>query len=224
MLPVEIVDRTFKIEYGGGLGTAFALDIDNKQYLVTAKHCVKDIAGKSEIKLFRDGKWNPLAVELVGHSDVDISVLAPSTQLARKEAIVDTAVGGFLAGQDAFFAGFPLGLEGANVESEFPAPLIKKAIISGKASGSDDSTVFYLDGHNNPGFSGGPVYLRLPGRKEYVITMVISGYTSNLSAVVDKDGRPTLLNVWENSGIIQAFSIKHALEQIRHTPIGLKLE
>ncbi len=78
---------------------------------------------------------------------MDVSVLAPLTQLTRKEMKLDTSPGDFFIGQDVYFAGFPLGLVGQGIASPFPAPLIKKAIISG-APGEGYKFPFYLDGHN----------------------------------------------------------------------------
>jgi hypothetical protein len=41
----------------------------------------------------------------------------------------------------------------------FSVPLIKKAIISATVH-EHGATVLLLDGHNNPGFSGGPIVYR----------------------------------------------------------------
>ncbi len=53
MLPMEIVDRVFHIAVGEAKGTAFSLDIDDRQYLVTAKHMVQNIDGPTTIQIFR---------------------------------------------------------------------------------------------------------------------------------------------------------------------------
>lgn len=222
MLPMEIVDRVFKIDSGEATGSAFSLDVDDRQYLVTAKHVVPNIAGASTVKVFHGGNWKALQVALVGHSDVDVSVLAPSVQLTYEEMKLSAAPGGFFAGQDVFFAGFPLDIVGQNIDSPFPAPLIKKAIISG-AEGEGYKFPFYLDGHNNPGFSGGPVYLQIPGQRQFMVSMIISSFTAFRNPVYDDDQKPSGLHVLQNSGIIQAYNIRNALELIGQNPIGFEL-
>jgi len=219
---MEIVDRVFEIKFGDAVGTAFSLDIESRQYLLTAKHVVQEIAGPTTIDLFHKGKWEKLPVALVGHSDVDVAVLAPTMQLTHKEMKLEAASGGFFVGQDVFFAGFPLGMTSQNVDSPFPAPLIKKAIISGSA-GPGSKHPFYLDGHNNRGFSGGPVYLQIPGQPQFVVSMIISSYTAIHETVYDGSDRETELYVQQNSGIIQAYNICNALDLIANNPIGFRL-
>ena len=221
MLPMEIVDRVFHIALGEAKGSAFSLDIDDHQYLVTAKHMVQNIDGPTTIQIFRGNNWTELQVELVGHSDVDVSVLAPSTQLTRKEMKLDAAPGGFFAGQDVFFAGFPLDIVGQNIASPFPAPPIKKAVISG-AAGQGYKFPFYLDGHVNRGFSGGPVYLQIPGQRQFVVSMIVSSFVFWPDPVYDGE-KPSGLHVQQNSGIMQAYNIRNALELISQNPIGLEL-
>lgn len=222
MLPLEIVDRVFQIALGDAIGTAFSLDVDDRQYLVTARHMVQNIDGPTTIQIFHRDNWNELQVELVGHSDVDVSVLAPSTQLTHKEMKLDAAPGGFLVGQDVYFAGFPLGLVGQNIASPFPAPLIKKAIISG-AAGTGYKFPIYLDGHNNPGFSGGPVYLQIPKQPHFMVSMIICSFKAVRDPVYYDDEQQSGLYVLQNSGIIQAYNIRNALELIGRNPIGFKL-
>ena len=66
-------------------------------------------------------------------------------------------------GQEVFFAGFPFGenlftTSTQTVNGLFPMPFVKKGIISAEAT-ENGATILYLDGHNNPGFSGGPICL-----------------------------------------------------------------
>jgi hypothetical protein len=220
MLPMEVVDRVFRITVGESEGTAFALDVAGRQYLVTAKHVVEQIHGPTIIGIWHNNSWQSLNIELVGHSDVDVSVLAPKVRLADPAMKLETVMGGFYVAQDAYFAGFPLGIMGQSVESLFPTPLVKKAIISGKA-GPGFKNAFLLDGHGNPGFSGGPVYLTAPGATKYAVAMVITSFTAQCDKVLDKRGKPTSLVVLQNSGIMAAFSVRNALDLIDSNPMGL---
>lgn len=220
MLPMEVHDRTFHIAHGDGEGTAVALDFDGKQYLVTANHVVAGIAGDDEIEIFHGGQWKRLPVTLTGLSNADVAVLSPGAQLAHKEMVLDCGGANFFVGEDVFFVGFPHGMSGVGLESPFPTPLLKKGTISAGA-GKPGDAIFYLDGHTNPGFSGGPVY-KLEQLKPKLL-MIISSLTGEASEVLDQHGNPTGMCVYQNSGIITAVHVSHALDLIKANPNGFDL-
>jgi len=127
-------------------------------------------------------------------------------------------------GQDVFFLGFPFGLasDSRDLNGGFPFPLVKKATLS--AINFGPNAVMLLDGLNNPGFSGGPVVYTKPGsaRLDYSVAGVISGYRFNRLSV-DHGSDSTPLTVNENTGIIIAYSINHAVRIIENNPIGFPL-
>ena len=43
MITTNVLQRTFHLKYGANSGTCFTIDIDGRQYVVTARHVVKDI-------------------------------------------------------------------------------------------------------------------------------------------------------------------------------------
>jgi hypothetical protein len=226
MIPFEVIDRVFKISSEDGEGTDFMLDISGRQYLITAKHVVSDLS-TTYLRLFHDHAWKGIRAVPVGQSDVDIAVFALPYLIAHPQMVLETAVGGFFSAQEVFFAGFPLGLEMAGVDSLYPMPLVKKAIISGAAPGGIKAP-FYLDGNVNHGFSGGPVYLKIPGTQKFVVSMVISSFVGTPEPVfvaadqqpADDDIAHPRQYILANSGIIRAFSIKNALDLIAENPIG----
>lgn len=222
MLPMEVVDRTFHISFGDGEGTGFAIDVSGRQYLVTAKHVIEGLDGSDTIKIWCDNDWQNLGVTLVGHSDVDVSVLAPEVQLAAADMELACGRQGFLVGEDVFFAGFPLGLRGFSFDSNFPSPLLKKAMVSG-AINSGIKHPFFVDGHNNPGFSGAPVFkLDRVTLKPHVI-MVVASFTAERSQVLDEHDQPTGLTVFENTGIMAAYHVRNAIELIEASPLGFPI-
>lgn len=223
MLPMEVADRTLHISFGDGTGTCFVFDHRNKQYLITARHVVEGIKDDDIVQISVNENWHPIKVKLVGHSDVDVSVLATSEKLAHPEMIMEPAIGGFYIGQEVFFVGFPLEMQGSRVDSPFPVPLLKRAIISGGNAVSAREP-FYLDGHNNPGFSGAPVYLKIPGEQRYRVSMIVASYTATKDPVYDRNEQPTDMTVWSNSGIMAAYSIKEAIDLIEQNPIGFELQ
>lgn len=222
MLPMEVADRTLHMSFGDSTATGFVFDHLGKQYIITARHVVEDIKDSDIVQISANDKWRSVNVKLVGHSDVDVSVLAASEKLAHPEMILEPAVGGFYIGQEVFFVGFPLGMQGSRLDSPFPAPLLKRAIISGGKAVSAREP-FYLDGHNNPGFSGAPVYLKIPGEERFKVSMIVASYTSTKDPVYDYNDQPTDMTVWSNSGIMAAYSIKEAIDLIEQNPIGFAL-
>lgn len=58
----------------------------------------------------------------------------------------------FGIGERVIFLGYPLGIK--TIADSLTAPLVKGALVSGIIKSSD---IILLDGHNNRGFSGGPV-------------------------------------------------------------------
>jgi hypothetical protein len=59
----------------------FTLDIDKKQYLVTARHVCNGIREGESIGIFHQGKWRNEPIKIVGlgaenRLDTDVAVLA----------------------------------------------------------------------------------------------------------------------------------------------------
>ena len=85
--------------------------------------------------------------------------------------------------------------------------------------GLDDGPLL-LDGHNNVGFSGGPV-ARRGTKEEQTVIGVVSGYRFDRQKVRDGDGNETSHTYDTNTGIVIAHDIRHALEIIAANPVGI---
>ena len=220
----NILQRTFHFSFGKSQGTCFTVDCNNRQYIVTAKHLVEGITDSSTIRIKHEGVWKDCLVNLVGHckGKVDISVLAVDFQLSPAYSLPTT--GRMTLGQDVYFLGFPYGLasEIGELNRNFPLPLVKKATLSAIDS---KTSPFFLDGHNNPGFSGGPVVFSPEGKPDNKLSVaaVISGYRLNMEPVY-LEGERTPLEFVYNTGIIVAYGIKHATDLISRNPIGFNLQ
>lgn len=107
----------------------------------------------------------------------------------------------------------------------FPIPIIKSATMAGIADYPGSYSTFLLDGHNNSGFSGGPVVFRSGENKEnpLVVLGIISGYRTEV-APVTLAGKPTELASEVNTGIVICPTIKVATDFIDRNPIGPELE
>ena len=148
-----------------------------------------------------------------------MTALAPQELFGASHPLRVTTAGLVLA-EDVYFLGFPYGLTMAvktDLNAGFPLPLVKKGVVL--ALGLEDGPIL-LDGHNNPGFSGGPVARR--GTKvEQTVIGVVSGYQYVRQNVLDEHGNETPLTYDTNTGIIVAHDIRHALAIIETNPIGI---
>ncbi|MEK6977238.1 MAG: hypothetical protein AABX40_02405, partial [Candidatus Hydrothermarchaeota archaeon] len=135
--------------------------------------------------------------------------------------------GGMALGQDVYFLGYPYGLStdvGPELNADFPLPLVKKAIVSSVVFRDNRLEYLLLDGHNNPGFSGGPVYYTPPGKpQEHRVAGVISGYRYEWEPVYLKQKESSLTYKY-NTGIIIAVGIRIVLDIIDTNPTGYELK
>ena len=137
MVPANILQRTLKIKYNESIGTCFTLDIENKQYVITARHIVQGIAKNDEIEVYQNSQWNKLPVKLVGlgENNIDIAVMALPQQLplSPPPQLIHVADVDLFLSQDIYFLGFPYGLQtdvSPEINLSFPLPLVKKGIGS----------------------------------------------------------------------------------------------
>jgi S1-C subfamily serine protease len=180
MITANVFRRTFFIRQGGSQGTAFTIDVDKKQYLVTARHVCASIKDGDNIGIFRNGNWQEKKTKVVGiglpdRIDTDIAVLALEEQLSPSFSLPPTSQG-LVWGQNVYFLGYPYGLHtSVDVNDGYPLALVKGAVMSGSVGQVGNPETFLLDGHNNPGFSGGPVVFR-NSNGEFNVMAIVSGY------------------------------------------------
>lgn len=223
MVPSNILQRTFRVQYGHATGTCFTIEVDDRQYVVTARHVLQGIGEMDTIAIQHEKQWKPLPVTLVGvgSGDVDIAVVAASQQLSPALPLVPSSDELYLS-QDVYFLGFPYGLQievGPELNASFPLPLVKKGIASSFQIENRHVSLMLLDGHNNPGFSGGPVFFSPVGTYESRVAGVISGYRYEWESVYHQ-GQKTPLSYQSNTGIVVAWGIWHALEIIKKKAVG----
>ncbi len=222
---LDIVAGTYRIRVGDATGTTFAIDFKDHQYLITARHVASGVTNYCEIEWERG--WRPLPVSLVGHctSEVDISVLYAQQNLPRMllpEWKSPEFEPDLKLGEAIRFYGFPYGLSTSRGTETVPVPLVKSGIVSGfhgdAALGPTSS--FWIDGHNNPGFSGGPL-VSIRG-DSYKVAGVISGYLPHEEKVLPLSADEVHMpfgRVIQNSGILLAWNIQHAVDVIAKSAI-----
>jgi hypothetical protein len=221
VITANVLHRVFRIQYGSATGTPFAIDHGGKQYLVTAKHVVAGLGDTGTIDIYSRRTWRPHSVKLVGHgrAEIDVSVVAADRGLTPEKVPLEPNMDGLVYGQDVHFLGFPYGILTRYIlgGDGYPIPLVKKATVSAL-----DRDVLLLDGHNNPGFSGGPVVFVRPGTRDCRIAAIVSSYQAVEEPIL-LHGQETELVYEYNTGIIVAYSIKHAIDLIAENPVGFLL-
>jgi len=192
----NVLERVLKVRVNAGTpnegtATAFTIDVDGHEYLITAKHVVVGLKEKDKIDVFMDDDWKRLSVQIFRCDDpIDIAVLIPPYQLTVNFDLPYESK--FTFGQDAFFLGFPYGIQTSvhGLNGPYPLPIIKRGTISGEVVVNIDkqATMLLHDGYNNPGLSGGPIVYRDLNQGGYVIKVVgvVSGFIPEVVPVMTK--------------------------------------
>ena len=222
MITANVLRRVFQIVYGDMTGTGFTIDVANRQYLVTARHVIEGIKQKDQIKIYHEGTWTTLAIDLAWMSPgtEDVAILYPCRQLSPTFRLEPSSKG-MVLGQTVYFCGFPYGLrmESEDLNAGSPLCLVKHGIVS--AGWLEGRHQLIIDGHNNVGFSGGPVVFAEPGAKDYKVGGVISGFRPELEPILIGD-EDTGLRCRHNTGLIIASYLDNGVKYITRYPTGVK--
>lgn len=79
---------------------------------------------------------------------------------------------------------------------------------------NEDAIVLYIDGFNNPGFSGGPILFWSTERKKYELLGVVKGFKEDTAKVLINNQHVDT-QILVNSGILIGYSIDHAIQAIK---------
>ena len=209
MIAGNVWRRVFRVKCGNNEGTCFTIHIDNKAYFITAKHVLEK---NSQVFIHRAGQWENINVTAINHcgGEVDISVISTDkndfSNLPMPPIFANLAYG-----QDVYFLGFPYGMMSGIVYRGHPIPFVKKAIVSN----IDKDLKIYLDGHNNQGFSGGPVVFKPQGSNEFQVAGVISSYNAVHEPITIHGKQTQDIFYSYNTGIINAYNIEYAVALIK---------
>ncbi len=234
----EAMSNTFNF-YGDKLeGTCFMLMKNEKQYFVTAAHLFKASHKSGDLVSIQIRVQNVLQpfnakVYFNANRKVDIAVFTLPEKIIQHITKPDEKYkypmdmeeyqkwfpGNGIptdrlfttSGLDVYFFGFPLG----NMGTEFLGirfPLVKKAIISGWVI-HNGIQLLLLDGHNNLGFSGGPVVAYDTANKRLCLVGIVSGY---LPEQINLKSKKASLSINANSGIMVCYGPNY-IEEIFST-------
>ena len=222
MVTFNVYDRVFFVR-GKDYGTAFALNVDGRQYIVSARHVIGDGVQPTNLSVLLNKRLIDLPVAFIGEGkgEIDISVLTPGYSIIS-DVPFETSLGLFV-GQDVFYVGFPLKMwaNGGALMQGRPFPFVKKGTLS---TGWDpESTVksVYVDTVSSKGFSGGPLVFVEQATGIPKIAGVVAKYRTDYEPVLDGSGHDTGSKVESNTGLMLAYGINHAIDIIRANPIGL---
>ena len=228
---MQAMSKTFNL-YGDKLtGTCFMVTKNENQYFVTAAHLFESSHRSGDevaIQMVVQNVLQSYQAKIYFHSDrkVDLAVLKLSEQITQDPAIPDELMkykdtiqkifqGNGIStdtlwapiGMEVYFLGFPLGNLGTEALG-MKVPLLKQAIISGWVN-HNGIDLLLLDGHNNMGFSGGPVIAYDQASKQMRMIAVISGY---LPEPVNVRQKNDMVSVEENSGIIVCYDGRYVAD------------
>jgi hypothetical protein len=219
----NVLYRVLKLRFGETTGSAFTIEVDGKQYLITARHVLKGFGGEGEVELWLEEKWSKMKARAIYPSKeaVDIAAL----DLGRPVTIdfpLAASSGGLTLGQQVYFLGYPYGLGPSRTVPALPIPFLKSGIVSALDDRDPEANVLYLDGQNNPGFSGGPIVFWHAESGSFRVAGVVRGYRNEALPVIKKknldDPKAEAYNdlyTRGNSGIVIGYDIRHIVEAIR---------
>ena len=231
-MPVEILRQTFKVRTEAGTGTAFSVEVDGRQYIVTAQHVVGSMAPDVLDMQTSSAGWRQVPVMAVGMAGppVDVAVMATDSVLGSRSS-VPVGVGTVSYGQAVRFLGYPFGLDFTPIPGvrTAPLPFIKAGILSALRPVPNEVGLLelFVDAAGNPGFSGGP--LVLPRRSTakgdsiawHIAGVVTSGVTHRVPL---KDVSGAVVGfVKVDAGILRVTSIDAVTRMIRANPAGYPL-
>lgn len=254
-LPSNVFRRTLLIQAGSETATAFTIEVDGRQYLITAKHVLSnfDDASPALIKVRKNSAWLDTKVTVYKCADpVDIAVMIPPAQMTVAFPLEPDGKG-LILGQEAYFMGFPYGLNHAQPYGSEVLGFIRKATVAQFVFLPELHTQqILLDGYNNVGLSGSPLVFRDQNASvnTFKVAGVVVSYESYISPVFSTeeipqeqvtsaereqnrvvkaaDGKVYRLTetdqvVQLNTGITTAWGINLAVELIRKHATGPKV-
>lgn len=228
------IGRCFSLRYGDSSGTAFLHSFEGKVAFVTAAHVVGNLAVGDSIWLRGKDNWSTFKVAEIKTDDCqDVCVFSIEkfwVSAPWKEPEIE-----MLLAQPLVYLGFPHSLCGDYPgQTELVTPLAKVAHFSGNIL-INDAELMVLDGINNPGFSGGPVFHLQAGanKPEIAVVGIIHGFKHEQEQIgqvyrkIGEDGdmvepiRGQFVKL--NSGMILASSRRHFEKLFEDLEVGLEI-
>jgi len=217
---IKILNRVLAISTDTKFtGSCLAIPEHGVFYFITAGHVIGSmmhgVAG--QLHVYKDNQW--LDVEVTPYfvrrpRNIDLAIIRTTIPSGDEVPCVDLTPGHPMVGQDLFFVGFPyfgnvISYNAQTINHGFPFPLVKKATLAAL-----QDPIIFLDGHNNPGFSGGPIIYWDHQLKMQKVLGIVTGYINHSGKVGNSEIAGELF-YQENSGIAIGYDLKYACDLIR---------
>ena len=223
LITANVFNRVFFIKLEQ-YGTGTVIDVDGKQYLVTALHLLGENYEIQELAYFHANEWKILPIEIVGiaRTGADVAVFATNITLCPAALPLGVGSQGMVMSQDLYFLGFPytLSTDGGDALQGRPCPFIRKGIWSSAYDDGTGDPKIYIDAINNKGFSGGPIVFQASGNPGFSVAGIVSGYRTDTEDVICEEGEQTGWTVVANTGLTIGYDIHEAVKLILRNPIG----
>lgn len=222
----NVLGRVLQVRSPTTTCSAFTIEVEDKQYLVTARHCVGGVTNSRPLQVRQGNEWKPVGGPMIFPSNptVDIAALGLAEAITIKYEFQPTS-DGMALGQSVFFLGYPSDLSTKWKSPDSPdfgeVAFIKAGILSAMDTRDRRAVIVYVDGHNNPGFSGGPIVFRPNPNSPFRVAAVVKGFRGEGTPVVKRQDLDDLnapahedLYARANAGIVVGYSINHIVEAI----------
>ena len=211
---IGLLDQVFRIHHADNVGSGFTVEINGGKYFVTAAHVVEGLEASNILEFtHRDGDVPCRVLDIRRPvSDLDIAILRLDRDLYSWPDVKYNAEGLYL-GCECGFLGFPFGMsaDGLPDSEGWPTPFLKKGWLAGSKSVSSTGRRFFLDGHNNKGFSGGPAFFVNPNTGATHVFGVVTHYRKELA---EREDNSIIKEITVNAGIVECDSIMPILKAI----------
>ena len=221
----NVISRVHRIRAFGKtpkLCSAFAIDVREEQFLITAAHCFEDAAKEGRIEVLDGEKRDSLVATLIRPKSAKADIVALRLLKPLSHAgPLDSSSDGITLSQQVYYLGFPFGKLASRAQGWSEIPFVKAGILSAMDVRDADCTVLYIDGMNNPGLSGGPVVFRKDGGPLQVAGVISARENEAFPVVKAKDlddlTAAAYENLWVrgNSGIVVAHGINAIVDAIK---------
>ena len=216
-----LLQRTLFIKVGNATGTAFKIDYMGTVYLVTARHLAVGVPEiNATIQVRRAGNWedfHTVRTFFPPSSEADIAVFETDEKISQPfQVTVMGKADGVTLGQQVWFLGYPFEGLGtpAGKDSGTLMPFMKRGTMSAIDGTNPDAIVLYIDGFNNPGFSGGPIIFWSFTKHVYEIIGVVKGYRLDTAKVMVNGNPVDTQYFFSQLGILIGYSMDHAIQAI----------
>ena len=212
---LNVLQKVFAIKINESIGSSFAYPLNGYFCFITAAHVIENLKNKleAEIEIYTNNIWKKIKVTpyFLDKNDIDIAILKTDIKVEEGESATELSAANLILGQDIYFLGFPyfdlkIKYTASQFNSFFTIPFVKKGVLS-----KFDNTNIFFDGHNNPGFSGGPIVFWDYQEKKHKVLGIVSSYVTQRGSVQKiETSSKEFYN--ENSGIGHGYNIRYAKE------------